>query len=158
MKKLRGYFPAWGVNFYHLLIRLAICTWLLSQVIWRVDEWEVHHSWKINEWWAWLVSRRVVSMTSEHHHHVVVYSWYSPCIGGAQQQCISSPSCPSWLVMVAPIWMLVSSPWHAIIVFIRPHFFSVLFTRILNSFITKCSPVCLPQMVEVFQFFSRWTA
>ena len=43
----------------------------------------------------WLVSRRVVSVTSEHHQHVVVYSWYFPCVGSAQQQCMSSPSRPS---------------------------------------------------------------
>ena len=55
---------------------------------------------------------------------------------------ISSPSRPSWLVMVAPIWMLVSQPWHVIIVFLGPYFFSVLFTRIFHSFITKRSPVC----------------
>ena len=156
MQKLRNYFPAWGIFFYHLLITLAICTSLLGQVIWSVDELKVHHSSrKINEFRAWLVSRRVVSMTSEHHQHVVVYSCYFPCIGSAQQPCISSPS---WLVMVAPTWVLVSHPWYFILVVFGPHLFSVLFTRMLNSFITKCSPVCLPQMKGVFQFFSTWTA
>ena len=126
MQKLRSYFPAWGIFFYHLLFTLAICTRLLSQVIWRVDELEVHHSsWKINELWAWLVSWRVVSMTSEHQQHVAVYSWYFPFIGSAQQQCISSPPRPSWLVMVAPIWMLVSHPWHGILVFLGPHLFQL---------------------------------
>ena len=154
MQKLRRYFPAWKTIVYHLLITLAICTRLLSQVVWRVDDSEVHHSsWKVNELWAWLVS-----MTSEHHQQAAVYSWYWACTCSAQQQCTSSPSRHSWLVMVPPIWMLVSHPWHVILVLLGPHLFSGLFTLILNSFITKYSPVCLPQMKEVFQFFSTWTA
>ena len=91
MQKLRTYFPAWRINFHHLLIKLAVWTRLLSQVIWRVDELAVHHSsWKVNELWAWIVSRRVVSMTSEHHQHVVVYFCFRQCTAAGYIQSIPS--------------------------------------------------------------------
>ena len=67
------------------------CTGILVHPRHRVDELEVHYSsWKIIELWAWLVSRRGVSMTSENHQHDVVYSWYLPCIGSLQQQWLVS--------------------------------------------------------------------
>ena len=45
-------------------------------------------------------------------------------------------------------------PRHDILVFLRPYFFSVLFTRILNSFIIKFFFRMFAQMKNVFQFFS----
>ena len=157
--KVAKLFPRMGNKFYHLIITLATCTRLLDQVIYMKNRWIgsiprtqstscVTMDCKVtnfeHDYWASSVSCGIL----------MVLPLYRQCTAAVYIQSVpSSLTCYGRSNMNACIPSMTCHPR-----FLGPHFFSVLLTHILNFFITKCSPVCLPQMKEVFQFFSTWTA